>query len=429
MARSSWRILLVPLLLVLLAGLIASAQAGSTCADGRKTDEELVRIATHDLVHELREAAARALLERLAGAFKEGEPPSVAYLEGLVGGPSPELRQWVAGLLSLSIMVELSRGELPIDQLILGIYTGETAELRQARAWGVMLALFAQEALGISPESLARKAVEGPREIMEIRLAPELALDLLRRLEGLLRGREEELWGYHFDGSVEAIRGGAYLLAVALLHMKIGHAPYRLHPCEGWFELAERGETAELRSIASHFYFEIGYCAPPDPEALRALAAGGASPEARFFAAMIYVEREVGGRRLGLAGLIDLALHGESEELREAASFFLEGSFLEALLDKKITIAELYELALRGETPQLRSAAGFALGNWWRFRLRGPSWAGRPEELKISDIPRQSPAEPHSLEQALIIFAVENTVAHPELAGAAILPLIYIWGE
>ncbi|MFQ6116712.1 MAG: hypothetical protein ACE5LQ_00440 [Candidatus Bipolaricaulia bacterium] len=49
--------------------------------------------------------------------------------------------------------------------------------------------------------------------------------------------------------------------------------------------------------------------------------------------------------------------------------------------------------------------------------------------LRISDIPRRSRAEAHSLEQALIIFAVENTVAHPELAGAAVGPLEIIWGD
>ena len=56
-------------------------------------------------------------------------------------------------------------------------------------------------------------------------------------------------------------------------------------------------------------------------------------------------------------------------------------------------------------------------------------WVDRALEGRLtgSDIPCRSQAEARSLEQALIILAVENTTARPELARAAIQPLAIIW--
>ena len=420
------RYILLLMVLILIGGLLASAQAkvNPTWAYGKKTDEELLRIATHELVHELREAAASVLTTRLLKrVIEEGQVPELNYLEDLGRSPTPELRSKVSvsGLLIFGYMEALSRGELSPAQLIQGIRTGETPELREARAASVFLALFSQEALGLSLTELFERLLTAPEgiEIEEMSLAPELALDLLRRLEDLMRGREGELWGYRFDGSLEAIRRAAFWLGFFLSFMETGPAALQLlHPCEGWLELAGEGETKELRWFASFVYFNVSHCAPREPELLRELAIRGVSSELRYFAAISYFE--IVKERLGLAELIELATHGESEELREAVKHWLVWSFVEALFEGTMSAEELYNLGFEGKTPQLRWAAGRALGFYWQAHL---------PLLRISDIPRRSPAEAHTLEQALIIFATENTIAHPELAQAAVPPLRFIWGE
>lgn len=423
MARSRRPILLVLLLLVLAGGLLATAQAGSTCADGKKTDEQLLQIASRDLVHELRAAAASVLAERLSKRVEEGQIPDLNYLEALAASPSLELREIVSGPLIFAYEEALSRGELSLDELIQGIGTGETFELRLARAGTALLALFSREALGLSLAEFSRLE-ELPAELS---LAPELALDLLRRLERLMGGGEEKLWGYRFDGSSEAIRWAAAILGFIFpIFTRTEPVAFQLHPCQGWLEVAGEGETPELRSFASYvyFFFADGYCRPREPETLRELAVSGASSEVRYYAAFLYLD--LVGEELGLAELIDLTIHGESEELRDIAKIFLSLRFFDALFEEEMSPEELYTLALEGETPQLRWAAGDALGSYWSFRL-DPIGSVRWGRLEISDIPRRSQAEASSLEQALIIFAVENTVAYPELAQAAIEPLVFIW--
>jgi len=425
MTRSRWHILVVLLSLFMIGGLLASAQGGPTCATGKKTDEELLQIAAHDLVHELREAAARVLADRLTTRiFEEGEYIPVSYLEELARSPTPELRGRTGGLPTFSYFEALARGELTIDELVSGTYTGETYELRLARAQAAMLALFITEILELSPEEFLEKFLQDPEALSELRLDPEIALDLLRKLENLMRGGEEKLWGYRFDGSCKAVRRAAF--GVSFLIAGIDpRVPSQLHAQKEWLDLAERGETWELRWFATYVYFFIAHFAPLEPRALRDLAINGESPELRLFAAFSYLERI--GDELGLDMLKDLAVHGESEELRDAASSYLVGAFFTS----DISAEELYELALEGETSQLRRAAGEALGVHWMLAIeamaRDPGGLS-DRELRISDIPRRSTAKAHSLEQALIIFAVENTVVHPELAQAAIGPLMVIWG-
>lgn len=414
--------------LILVGGLLASAQVrvSPTCVDGKKTDEELLQIASHDLVHELREAAANVLATRLVKrSIEGGRAPNLNYLENLGRSPASELRGKTLGLLVFAYLEALSQGELSLDQLVQGIQTGETPELRQARAVSAFLALFSQKVLGLSPAELLEGFPMALGKLEELSLAPELAVDLLRRLEGLMRGREEELWGYRFDGSLEAVRLAALGLGSILSFMKTGPtALHLLHPCEGWLELAEEGETTELRWFASIVYIKTSHCAPGEPELLRELAVRGLSSELRWSAATSYLEMV--GRRMRLAELIELTIHGESEELREAAKYWLTWPFVEALLEGAMSAEELYSLGLEGETSQLRWAAGRALGLYWRSKLERGARLGIGG-LKPSDIPRRSAAEAYTLEQALIIFATENTIAHPELAQGAIPPLESIW--
>ena len=94
---------------------------------------------------------------------------------------------------------------------------------------------------------------------------------------------------------------------------------------------------------------------------------------------------------------------------------------------QRVTPEWLYELAINGETKELRWAAGSALGRCWQHRLE-LARLGVGQGLSISDIPRRSRARAHSLEQALIIYATENTVIHPEAAQAAIPLLEELYG-
>jgi len=456
---AGWRSgIAVVLLGMLLAGAVASAQPGLSSPYGaKKTDEELLRIATHELVHELREAAA----DELAWRLREATVRDIAYLEGLMKVSTPELR---GALLCYSLLTDayregLARGELAIDELIQGIYTGETPELRLARAQIAMEALFITRTLGMPMEKL---------EVLELgeiipafppaflpRLEEELAVELLRSLMRLMEGEGVELWGYRWSGESEAVRRAAFQLAQHILALfitsKEEEVLLKLHPCEGWLELAEEGKTTESRWFASSIYLD--QCVPSELDLLRELAIAGGGFELRFLAARLYLlhyfsYRFSGQYYLGSQQMIDwlteLAVRGESEELRAIASRFLTWPLQVACTGVRLTVhfhtrefglfsftirpegeippESLYELALEGERAHLRWAAGWALGWCWRHKLF-------VRELEIADIPRRSKAEAHTLEQALIIFATENTIAYPELAQAAVLPLEFIWGE
>ena len=372
--------------LALFGGLLtlaASAPGDPSCIPTRKTNEELLRIAVHELVPELREAAAKALIERL-----HDESPSLERLEELASSPSAELREEVLPLLTEAYLEAIERGQLTLEGLTAGILRSETRELRRARAEAALKRLLGE----VCPPS--------PK--------PEL----LGRLVRLLRGEEEELCGYRFDGSHREIREAA--LAAALVHKA---DPSKLLSCEEWRAIAATGETPELRWFAAAIYVYRYPCFAVfrDPEVLLELAIAGGSHELRFTAAFAYVMHHL---KLDLERLLELAAHGESEELRWAAAVFLAFTLLVSELDE----AELFELATAGETVQVRFAAGGALGMRWGDRASH-------EALAVSEIPRRSRAEARSLEQALIIFAAENTMARPELAQAAIRPLVDLWKE
>ncbi|HID09771.1 MAG TPA: hypothetical protein EYP17_00525 [Candidatus Latescibacteria bacterium] len=98
MRKAKW-CLTVPLLLLLVGGLLASVAADPTCTGGKKTDEELLQIATYELVHELRAAAAEVFINRLRVRSAEGEQIPLDFLEGLARSPSPELRGRITSLL------------------------------------------------------------------------------------------------------------------------------------------------------------------------------------------------------------------------------------------------------------------------------------------------------------------------------------------
>ncbi|MFQ6117067.1 MAG: hypothetical protein ACE5LQ_02255, partial [Candidatus Bipolaricaulia bacterium] len=288
MRRDKGRILAISLLLLLMGGLLAAA--GPTCASKRKTDEELLRTATHDLVHKLRAAAASALADRLGGQIAKDEPIPLDYLEGLARSFTPELRKEIVAPLVVAYWRALERGELTIDELVSGIYTGESHELCAARALAAMWFLFATRTLQLpSIEDFFGKYVAFPWAPnpweAELHLERDVALDLLQRLEDLMRGGEEELWGYHFDGSVEVVRQNAFDLAWITLFIIDKEVLYQLHSCEEWFNLAGMGETEELRSFTSWIYFLGTDCAPDDPTMLLDLAIDGESHELRLGAA------------------------------------------------------------------------------------------------------------------------------------------------
>jgi len=429
----------VPLLLLLVGGLLAAADP--TCVGERKTDEELLQIATHELVHELRTAAAEVFTNRLWVRSAEGEQIPLDFLEDLARSPSPELRGRIPSLLYRAYERALSRNELTIDGLLQGIYTGETYELRLVRAHITMRTLFVTEALGLSPSAPFESWLASYERLLRNGLWPEL----LRKLMNLMRGEEEELWGYRFDGSLDVIRSAA--LATAFIFSLTPESGFpsaelaQFCPCEEWRSLAGRSETPELRYFAAVVY--VWHCAPRDPKAMHELAANGESHELRIIAAIHYVTSLA--ISASIDELMELTIHGGSEEIRDVAldhlslelglacADFILFSSMFGHQEGMITPEELYKLALEGETPQLRRAAGEALGKCWERAL----WVGEREiawglelglELTIADIPRRSTAEAHTLEQALIIFAAENTVAHPELAGAAVKPLVIIWG-
>jgi len=330
---------MVPLLLFVIGGLLASAQTGPTCATGKKTDEELLQIATHDLGSELREAAAFIVAQR----FQERSPsPPLAQLEELTRSPSEELRNEIAGVLQAAYAQALQSEELTPEGLAAEIAPGETFALRLARA----------------------------RAVIDYLLSGEFSPELAPRFERLLGGGVEEFAGLSLDGGLRAVRQAVYV---------------------------------------NNFS-----CILPGPEPrLKELAISGASHELRLAAARTYVDFH---QFTNVMEMIALAVHGESDELRSAVRFRLA----RALVRGQSSDGEIYELARSGETPQLRQAAGGALG--WRWS--DEAFYGT---LTISDIPRQSRAKAYSPEQALIIFAAENTEAHPELAQAAISPLIAIW--
>lgn len=380
MTRSRWRILLVPLLLFVIGGLLASAQTGPTCADGKKTDAELLQIATHDLVSELREAAAITFSGRLQ---LQSELPFLDYLEELARGPSLELRRWIWDVLQSAYAQALERGQLTLDELAAKIPQGGTFELRYARAGAVI------------------------DYLLQGGFPPELA----GKFERLLGGGVEGFDGVSLDGGLRAIRQAAYF--------RLWIDSYRgtwltLHSCAEWEEIAAGGTTEELRLLAAAAYVNNFSCILLGPESrLKELAINGASHELRLTAARAYVDFH---QFTGLEELIALATSGENEELRSAVRVRLA----RALVGGQLSDGEIYELARSGHTWQLREAAGWALGMRWA----NEAFQGT---LTISAIPRQSRTRAYSLEQALIIFATENTVAHPKLALAAIGSLGTIW--
>ena len=135
------------------------------------------------MVPELREAAAKALIVRLQ-VQEEDEGPALGYLEELARSPSAELREEVLPLLTDAYLEALKQGQLALDELIAEILQSETGELRRARAEAALKRLLGEVCPPTSEPELLGKIVE------------------------LLRGGEEELCGYRFDGSRTRDPGG-----------------------------------------------------------------------------------------------------------------------------------------------------------------------------------------------------------------------------
>lgn len=448
-----WRIVGTVLALLLLWVLAAAqVQTDSECPSPYKTDEQLLQIATHEAVHEIREAAAQVFAVRFTieflKSFKTGQFFSLDYLEDLERSPSAELRANVPfNPLEFFYLKALATGQLTLEDLIAGIATGETFQLRLARAVTVVYSLFGSKVMGLSLEEMAaqeeasyRELAEGGFESSEESSFTEheraAILEFYPAVEELLRGETVEIWGYRFDGVLPAIRGTFFMLAYLIAVPRLGFTEeeiLQLHSPEEWLELAGEGATRELRSLATFVYFI--YFRPQELEELERLATEGKSPELRYLAAYSFMKRLFEERKPTPEELLDWTVHGRSAELRQVAACSLRFEFWSACLEgeeiagQQVTPEWLYELAITGETEQLRWAAGAALGQCWTARLEESRFISKPGQgLQISDIPRRSRAEPHSLEQALVIYATENTVIHPEAAQAAIPVLTVLYG-
>ena len=438
-------------MLLFLLWLLAVAQAGSECPiSSYKTDDQLLQIATYETVHEIREAASRVFARRLGAkfleSFKTGEFFPLDYLEELERSPSVELRTNLPlAPLEFAYLQALAEGGLTLDQLVAGIDTGETFQLRLARAMTVVHLLFNQEIIGMSLQEFISQQEDYYHSLAEGRF-PEITLEFSQRereailelwptMEELLQGQEVEIWGYRFNGTLPAARRAFSWIGFLLAPPELGFSTdevLKLRSPDEWLELAENGTTTELRWIAAFIYFTRFL--PQELDELQRLATEGGSHEVRYLAAWLLMERLSEEREPTPEELLDWATHGASAELRQWAAYSLEFEFWSAcrneeeIAGQRVTPEWLYKLAKNGETKELRWAAGAALGWCWRSRMELARRLGLGEGLSISDIPRQSEVKAQSLEQALIIYATENTIIYPEAAQAAIPVLIALYG-
>lgn len=186
------------LVISLLSGLLAFS-SNADCARGKKSDFELLQTATHDLVPELRTAAAHLLTERL----QKGPLPAIVRLEELVRGPSAELRHALVRVLQQAYFQALQSGRLSLQELVAEIPQGETFELRLARAAAAI------------------------NYLLWSSLNRELAGELLR----LLGGDMVEISGYRFDGALRAVRLAVY--AQLQIYLRQSELLW-VHSCRGW---------------------------------------------------------------------------------------------------------------------------------------------------------------------------------------------------
>jgi hypothetical protein len=313
-------------------------------------------------------AQAKSVGELLAIACGDGGPPEFVA----------EIR--AAAAVVLADMLPLAGFDLARLEKIA---TGPTPECRQAaipalveaylaldpEGAGSVEALLAAVERAESPELALARAIAAVARIQQtllvVGLPPEQ--ELVGAITTVLGGGEATLLGFSVDGSNPIVREAVGRVVEEFL-FSLARVIYGEAVCQVFADLAVNAPTHEFRATAARVFVTAG-CAPWDVE-----------------------------------GLTALVTTGGSEELRDAAV----GALSEALAMEPISDADLMALALDlTTTRQHRLAAGQALGLRWMMAVSVDPKTGHPTVGSID----------------LIRFATAHTIAHPELAIAAVAPL------
>ncbi len=146
----------------------------------------------------------------------------------------------------------------------------------------------------------------------------------------------------------------------------------------------------------------------------------GCNPELRASAAIVYLILSQFISPNDEAALRALAREGGSTELRAAAAGLLAPLFAK---DKALGDQDLQRLAFIDETAELKSAAGLALGLRWEEQAK-------EGKLGLATALSFIGSDGKSLQKGTLIqFAAVHIGVHPELAGAATLPLAILFGS
>lgn len=313
-------------------------------------------------------AEAGSVPELLAIACGDGRPPELVA----------EIR--AAAAVVLADLLPLAGFDLAGLEKIA---TGPTPECRQAAipalveaylaldpgGAGSVEALLANVARAETPELALARAIAAIARIQQtllvVGLPPEQ--ELVEAIATVLSGGEASLLGFSVDGSNPIVREAVGRVVEEVL-FSLARVIYGEAVCDVFADLAVNAPTHEFRATAARVFVTAG-CAPWDVE-----------------------------------GLTELATTGGSEELRDAAV----GALSEVLAMEPIADSDLMALALDlSTTRQHRLAAGQALGFRWMMAVSVDPRTGHPLVGSID----------------LIIFATAHTIAHPELAIAAVAPL------
>lgn len=311
---------------------------------------------------------AKSVAELLAIACGNGGPPDMVA----------EIR--AAAAVILADLLPLAGFDLAGLEKIAA---GPTPECRQAaipalveaylaldpEGAGSVEALLAGVETAHSPElALARgiaAVVRIQQTLLVVGLPPEQ--ELVGAISTVLSGGEGTLLGFAVNGANPIVREAVGRVVEEFL-FGLARVIYGEAVCGVFADLAVNAPTHEFRATAARVFMTAG-CAPWDVE-----------------------------------GLTALVTSGESEELRDAAV----GPLSEALAMELISDSDLMALALDlSTTRQHRLAAGQALGFRWMMAVSVDPNTGHPVVGSID----------------LIRFAAAHTVAHPELAIAAVAPL------
>lgn len=266
----------------LIGGLLATAAPSHTAHRG--SEQELVEIASRNLVPEIRAGASLALTWRLtedcgeiaenvmpilrAGPeklqalleeierIKGPEKEFLEKLEEIATGPTPELRRaaikplaccsypfylLVSGLSGL-LQEQLPIEGLTVEELIASIPEGESFELRLARA------------------------IAAVRHLRSANPCELPAAGLVTRELGILQGGSVEFCGFELDGSIPAIRE-AFLFGTEVFSYRYhsvmdfpsqpGYHMKNMLGCEELMEGSVNGETPQFRAAVASAYVDF----------------------------------------------------------------------------------------------------------------------------------------------------------------------------